>query len=84
MLWIVEIKAIGGWTRYDEFNSYRNAVDTADMMHGRVRCGRGHTNTQAWRWAVVNQGFDGDILEWENLDDEERMEYEVGAGLQID
>ena len=32
----VEVKAIGGWTLHSEHRSYRDAVDQADMVRGRV------------------------------------------------
>ena len=37
------------------------------------------TDAEAHRWAVANQGFEGDYLAWTTLDDEEREEYEDGA-----
>ena len=37
------------------------------------------TDTEAHRWAVDNQGFEGDYSSWCQLDDEERAEYEAGA-----
>ena len=35
-MYTVEVKAIGGWTRHSEHDSYCDAVDQADLVHGRV------------------------------------------------
>jgi len=70
----VEVKAVDGWTLHSEHDSYRDAVDQADMVHGRVV-----GDEQAWKWAVNEQGFVGTYAEWQAQDDEERNEYELGA-----
>lgn len=76
----VEVKAIGGWTQHSTHDSYRDAVDQADMVHGRVVvCATGLTDEAAWKWARDNQGFDGDFAAWQAQDDEDRAEYEDGA-----
>ena len=71
------------WYRHSAFRSYRDAVDQADLAHGRVIVGESGkgcmTDAEAHRWAVANQGFDGDYISWSNQDDEERSEYEDGA-----
>lgn len=36
MKYKVEVKAIGGWTHHSEHESYRDALDQAEMVHGRV------------------------------------------------
>jgi len=35
-MYTVEVKAIGGWTRHSDHDSYGDAVDQADLVHGRV------------------------------------------------
>ena len=79
MSYTVEVKAIGGWTRHSEHESYRAAVDQADMVHGRVMVGDEMSDESAWRYAVANQGFEGDFAAWQTQDDDERAEYETGA-----
>jgi hypothetical protein len=37
MKYVVEVKAIGGWTRHSEWTRRADAQDQADMVHGRVR-----------------------------------------------
>lgn len=70
----VEVQAIGGWTRHSEHESYRDAVDQADMVHGRVV-----GDYAAWQWAVAHQGFVGDYAAWQSQDDDERAAYDAGA-----
>ena len=71
------------WDRYSTFNSYRDAIDQADMVHGRVIVGESGegcvTNEEAHRWAIANQGYEGNYLSWCGQDDDEREEYEAGA-----
>jgi hypothetical protein len=67
------------WGHHSEHQSYRNAVDQADMVGGRVTIDDGMLDTEAYQWAVDNQGFGGDYQEWRSLDDSERGEYEDGA-----
>lgn len=33
----------------------------------------------SFRWAVANQGFDGDFAAWQSLSADDRAEYEAGA-----
>lgn len=35
-MYVVEVKAIGGWTVHSSHASYRDAVDQCDMVHGRI------------------------------------------------
>ena len=35
-MFVVEVKAIGGYTLHSTHRRYRDAVDQADMVHGRV------------------------------------------------
>ena len=79
MAYQVTVKAGDGWTNHSEHESYRDAVDQADMVHGRVFCGTGLSDEAAWKWARDNQGFTGDYAEWTAQDDDERGEYELGA-----
>ena len=37
-MYTVEVKAIGGFTQHSTHDSYRDAVDQADMVRGRVIC----------------------------------------------
>lgn len=77
----VETKSVAGWTTHSEHSSYRDAVDQSDMVHGRVLCSTGLPDRSAWEWASINQGFDGDYDAWTAMDDDERAEYEAGAGV---
>lgn len=70
----VEVKAVAGWTTHSEHESYREAVDQADMVHGRVA-----GDEDAWKWATQNQGYTGTFADWQAMDDGERAEYEAGA-----
>lgn len=60
---------------HSKHESYRDAIDQADMIRGEVA-----GNKKAFEWAVANQGFTGSYEDWCGLDDDEREEYEVGAG----
>ena len=73
-IYVVEVEAIGGWTTHSTHESYRDAVDQADMVHGRIV-----GDMDAWRWASDQQGFDGSYGDWTRQDDDERAEYEAGA-----
>lgn len=73
-MYTVEVKAIAGWTTHSTHESYRDAVDQADMVRGRVA-----GDKEAHAWAVANQGFAGTFEEWQAQDDDERQEYELGA-----
>ena len=77
----VEVRTTTGeWTRENEYESYRDAVDAAGMKGGRIVGER-----EAWRWAVKEQGFEGSYDEWTAQDDEERGEYEdAAAGIATD
>jgi len=75
----VQVAAIDGWTDHSEHASYRDAVDQADMIHGRVVTPVGATDREAWERAVAEQGYLGTFGEWQRQDDEERAEYEDGA-----
>lgn len=79
MTYTVQVRVGGEWANHSSHESYRDAVDQADMVRGRVLCGAGATNEEAYRHARDNQGFDGGLLDWESLDDAERAEYEAGA-----
>jgi len=70
----VEGQSVAGWTLHSEHESFREAVDQADMVRGRVA-----GEEKAHAWATANQGFTGDFAEWTSQDDEERAEYESGA-----
>ena len=72
--YIAEVLIGGVWTIHSEHNSFRDAVDQADMVHGRVR-----GEDFAYRWAKSDQGFTGTFDEWMAQDDEERDQYENGA-----
>lgn len=70
----VEVKVSGEWTHHSNHQSYRDAVDQADMVRGRVT-----GDEAAWKWARDNQGFHGDFAAWQSQDNDERSEYEAGA-----
>jgi hypothetical protein len=74
MTYTVEVKAIDGYTTHSTHDSYRDAIDQADMVKGRVAGDR-----EAYEYAKANQGFGGDYSEWQAQDDDERAEYELGA-----
>lgn len=74
MTYTVEVRAIDGWTRHSEHESYGAAVNQADLVHGRVAGDR-----DAWEWARRNQGCTLSWDEWQGQDDSERDEYEAGA-----
>jgi hypothetical protein len=80
-MFTVQVKSIGGgWTSHSTHASYRDAVDQADMVHGRVLISETSLpDDAAWKYAVENQGFTGDFAAWQTQDDGERAEYEVGA-----
>ena len=66
--------ATGEWTTHSTHSSYRDAVDQADLVHGRVdgeACNHG--------WAVAQQGCHLSYEEWLAQDDDERAEWEAGA-----
>lgn len=79
MMYHVEVQAIDGWTRHTSWESYRDAVDQADMVHGRVTLASGATDREAHAYAHTHQGFGGNYEEWQRLDDAERDAYERGA-----
>jgi hypothetical protein len=60
---------------HSQHESYREAIDQADMIQGEVE-----NNKLAYKWASYNQGFLGTYEDWCGLDDDEREEYEIGAG----
>ena len=60
--------------RHSTHQSYRDAVDQADMIRGEVQ-----GDAAAWDYARLYQGFSGDFAEWQSQDDDERHEYEMGA-----
>lgn len=37
------------------------------------------TERKAWQWATSNQGYTGTFAEWQEMDADERDEYEKGA-----
>jgi len=76
----VEVSVGGEWTLHSEHGSYRDAVNQSDMVHGRVLCPGGMTDRQAHAWARSVQGCDLNWSEWCGQDDDERAEYEFGAG----
>lgn len=78
-MYIVKVKAIGGYTTHSQHESYRDAMDQADMIHGTVESDTGMSDEACWRYAVSSQVFDGDFAAWQTQDDEERAEYELGA-----
>ena len=81
MMYTVQIKVGGEYTLHSTHESYRDAVDQADMVRGRVVvAATGLPDESAWKYAVSHQGFEGDFAEWQSIDDEDRSEYEVGAG----
>lgn len=79
-MYLVQVKAIGGWTHHSTHDSYRDAVDQSDMVHGRVLCAAtGLLDESAWKYAVGEGIFSGDYASWTAMDDEERNEFELGA-----
>jgi len=82
-MYTVQVKVDGEYTTHSTHASYRDAVDQADMVHGRVIvAATGYPDEKCWEHAVAAQGFDGDFAEWQSMDDEERSEYEYGAGAE--
>lgn len=81
MKYAVQVRSDGGYTIYSTHESYRDAVDQADMVCGRVViAATGYTDERAWEYAVSSQGFAGDFADWQAMDDDERDEFEIGAG----
>jgi len=78
MSYVVKCK---GEIVHSEHDSFRDAIDQADMVHGIVWCGcdAQMTDMEAWKYAVKCQGFTGDYAEWSAQDDDERNAYELGA-----
>lgn len=77
----VQVKRRDGWDRAMDFESYREAVDQADLLHGRVAVkSTGFPDEAAHTYAVAYQGFEGDYGDWRRLNDAERDDYEHGAG----
>ena len=80
-MYTVQVKVGGEYTHHSTHESYRDAVDQADMVRGRVVvAATGYSDEKAWKYAVSEQGFAGNFAEWQSQDDDERNEYEVGAG----
>lgn len=79
MRYTVQIEAGDGWTRHSAWDSYRDAVDQADLVHGRIITPGGATDEHAHRYAVSVQGFVGDYAEFQCLADADRDRYEHGA-----
>jgi hypothetical protein len=80
-MYTVQVKVGGEYTLHSTHDSYRDAVDQADMVHGRVVvAATGLSDEKAWCYAVAEQGFTGDYTEWQSMDDDERNEFEFGAG----
>lgn len=76
----VEVRANDGYTTHSDHDSYKDAVDQADMVHGRVVVAEtGLPDEDAYGHALANQGFLGTYEDWQGLDDAERDEYERGA-----
>lgn len=81
MKYAVQVRADGGYTLHSTHDSYRDAVGQADMVCGRVViAATGLPNESAWKYAVSSQGFGGDFGDWQAMDDDERDEFEIGAG----
>jgi len=82
-MYTVEVKDVGGeYILHSTHESYRDAVDQADMVHGRVvLTATGLSDKKAWIHAVSEQGFTGDFAAWQGQDDEDRNAFEVGAGI---
>jgi len=72
----------GAWILHSEHGSYRDARNQSDMVHGRVVCSGGMTDRKAHAWARSVQGCDLDWSAWCGQDDDERAEYESGAGYE--
>lgn len=68
-------------TIHSDHESYKDAVDQADLIHGVVYCGPylATPDITAYRYAVNDQGFFGDYSEWRMLEDSNRDEYEHDA-----
>lgn len=79
MSYTVQARVNDGWTLHSTHDSYRDAVDQSDMIHGRVVCQTGMTDHDAWQYAVAEQGYGGDYDSWAAQDDDERAAYEAGA-----
>lgn len=79
----VEITTDGQTSLHSSFDSYRDAIDQADMVHGEVYVinsfGDAISNKDCWRYACDEQGYNETYLSWCCLDDDERSEYESGA-----
>ncbi len=67
------------WTLHSVHESYEDAVWQSDTVHGRIVCGTGLTDEEAWRYASIHQGYDGTYDDWTRQENEEREQYEHGA-----
>jgi hypothetical protein len=64
----VEVRAIGGWTRHSSHASYKDAVDQADLVHGRI-VSHGASNNKTDQYLVLtNEQTDSGC--WEILADD--------------
>jgi len=66
MMFAVEVKAIDGYTTHSTHDSYRDAVDQADMVRGRVVCdvpdGVYFLHPEGSAWLAV-EFEDGEIID---------------------
>lgn len=70
------------WTEHSSWISYRDAVDQADLVHGRLLIGnpeRRMTDKGAYQWAFAENGFEGTYQDWREQSNEEREEFEDAA-----
>ena len=75
----IEVRTTDGWTTHSIDLSYRDAIDQADMMGGRVRLSTGLLDTEAHAYAVRACGCELSYAEWSAQDDAERAEWESAA-----
>lgn len=79
-MYAVQVKVGGEYTLHSTHVSYRDAVDQADMVHGRVIVeATGYTDEKCWKYAVAEQGFAGDFSSWQSQDDDQRASFECGS-----
>lgn len=75
----IEVRTTDRWTTHSIDLSYRDAIDQADMMGGRVRLSTGLLDTEAHKYAVRACGCELSYDEWSAQDDDERAEWESAA-----
>lgn len=65
----------GRWGYRTSRTSYRDAVEIAHQVGGRVVCRTGIADRLVWQWACDHHGFMGDYAAWQAQDDCDREAF---------